>query len=54
MTQENLYIKSGVHPVAISRIEAGQRIPRLDTLFRLCIALRVQPAELLPLLTFPK
>jgi DNA-binding Xre family transcriptional regulator len=46
--------RSVTNPVAISLIERGQRAVRLDTLRRLCIALRVQPADLVPTVTFKK
>jgi transcriptional regulator with XRE-family HTH domain len=54
MSQEQLAKEAGLHPVAISLIERGQRAVRLDTLRRLCIALRVQPADLMPMVTFKK
>jgi transcriptional regulator with XRE-family HTH domain len=54
MSQEELAHEADLHPVAISLIERGQRAVKLDTLRRLCLALRVQPGELLPLVTFPK
>ena len=48
MSQEELAREAELHPVAVSLIERGKRAVRLDTLRRLCIALRVQPADLLP------
>jgi transcriptional regulator with XRE-family HTH domain len=54
MSQEQLAKEAAMHAVAISLIERGQRAVKLDTLRKLCIALRVQPAELLPAVTFPK
>ena len=54
MSQEQLAKEAELHPVAISLIERGQRAVRLDTLRRLCIALRVQPSDLIPAVTFKK
>jgi transcriptional regulator with XRE-family HTH domain len=54
MSQEQLARDAELHPVAISLIERGQRAATIDTLRRLCIALRVQPGELLPPVTLSK
>ena len=46
MTQEALGHAADVHPVEISRMEAGQRDPKLSTLYRLASALGVTLDEL--------
>jgi len=40
MSQEELAREAELHPVAVSLIERGKRAVRLDTLRRLCIALK--------------
>jgi transcriptional regulator with XRE-family HTH domain len=47
LTQEELAERSGVQAGEISRIERGQRDPRVSTVIRLAKALRVPPARLL-------
>jgi transcriptional regulator with XRE-family HTH domain len=47
MTQEGLARRAGLHRNAISRLEAGERVPLADTLVRLADSLGVAPAELL-------
>jgi transcriptional regulator with XRE-family HTH domain len=47
LTQEALGASSDLHPTEISRLEQGQREPRLSTMVRLARALGVRPAELL-------
>jgi transcriptional regulator with XRE-family HTH domain len=47
LTQMEVSLRSGVHVTEVSRIERGQRDPRLSTLIRLARALEVQPARLL-------
>jgi transcriptional regulator with XRE-family HTH domain len=54
ISQEQLSHDAELHPVAISLIERGQQAVKIDTLRRLCIALRVQPGELLPPVPFSK
>jgi transcriptional regulator with XRE-family HTH domain len=54
LSQENLAKAAQLHPVAVSLIERGHRAVRLDTLRRLCLALRVQPGDLVPPVQFPK
>lgn len=47
LTQETLAFRSGLDRTYISLIELGQRSPTLDTLFDLCAALNITPAEIL-------
>ena len=47
-SQEALADAAGLHRTHISLIERGQRAVRLETIESLAIALRVQPAELMP------
>jgi transcriptional regulator with XRE-family HTH domain len=47
MTQEELGTMAGVKRAAIANIEAGRRTT-LHTLYNICIALHVEPSEVLP------
>jgi len=46
LTQEQLAQASGIDRKTVNRIENGHFSPNLDTLFRLCEAIGVKPAEL--------
>lgn len=46
LTQEEVSERSGVHPTEVSRIERGERDPRVTTVLRLATALEVPPAKL--------
>jgi transcriptional regulator with XRE-family HTH domain len=46
LTQEQLGWAAGIHQTAIARIEKGERMPTLDTIFKLAAGLEVSPAEL--------
>jgi transcriptional regulator with XRE-family HTH domain len=46
-TQERLWDTSGVHMTEISRLESGQKDPRLTTIVRLAVGLGVPPGDLL-------
>lgn len=48
LSQEDLADAAKLHRTHISLIERGQRSVRLETIERLSIALRVQPALLMP------
>ena len=48
LSQERLADDAGLHRTHISLIERGQRSARLDTIESLSIALKIQPAELMP------
>ncbi len=47
-SQEDLAYKARLHRTHISLIERGERSVRIETIERLAVALRVQPAELMP------
>jgi transcriptional regulator with XRE-family HTH domain len=47
LSQAQVSSRSGIHATEVSRIERGQRDPRLTTLIRLARALEVHPARLL-------
>jgi transcriptional regulator with XRE-family HTH domain len=47
MTQEALGLASGVHPTVVSRLERGERDPRISTIIKLAAALEVSPGDLL-------
>ena len=46
MSQAMLGVETDLHPTAISKLERGERIPRLDTAVRLTSALDVSVAQL--------
>ena len=48
LSQEALADAANLHRTHISLIERGQRSVRLETIERLAVALRVQPAQLMP------
>ena len=48
LTQERLAELIGITPLHMSRLETGKNSPSIKTLFRLCQALQVSPADLLP------
>ena len=52
MSQEALADAAGLHRTHVSLIERGRRSVRLETVERLAIALRVQPARLMPKVPF--
>ena len=46
MTQEELGLAAGMDAAVISRIEAGQREPRVANITRIAKALKVQPGRI--------
>lgn len=46
-SQEELGFRAGVHRTEISQLERGLRVPRIDTLAKLCGALGVEHAALM-------
>jgi transcriptional regulator with XRE-family HTH domain len=48
LSQEQLAAAARLHATHISLIERGQRSARLETIERLALALRCQPARLMP------
>ena len=48
LSQEELAHLAGIHRTHVSLIERSRRSVRLETLERLCRALGVQPAQLVP------
>lgn len=46
LTQEQLGWASGLHQTAVARIETGERLPTLGTIFKIADGLEVPPAEL--------
>jgi transcriptional regulator with XRE-family HTH domain len=47
VSQDELSILASVHRTEISQLERGLRIPRIDTLAKLCACLEVEAAELM-------
>ncbi|MCG8450696.1 MAG: helix-turn-helix domain-containing protein [Pirellulales bacterium] len=52
MSQEELAYAANLHRTHISLIERGLRSVRVETIERLALALRVQPAKLMPTVKF--
>ena len=48
LSQEALGYLSGIHRTQISRLEAGESVPKLDTVIQLAGALGIKTPELLP------
>ncbi|WP_404818025.1 helix-turn-helix domain-containing protein [Reichenbachiella ulvae] len=46
MTQEQLVLKSGLHPTYISHLETGKKQPKLTTIFKLSKCLSIGPERL--------
>jgi len=47
ISQDELSVRASVHRTEISQLERGLRIPRIDTLVKICVSLEVEPSELL-------
>ena len=47
LNQEQLAFRASLHRTEISKMERGQRLPRIDTLARLAASLEVTPNDLL-------
>lgn len=47
LTQEELSNRASVHRTQVGLLEAGKRLPRIDTLIKLAGALEVDSAQLL-------
>ena len=47
LSQDELSVLASVHRTEISQLERGLRIPRIDTLAKLCACLEVEAAELM-------
>lgn len=46
-SQEDLGDRADLHRTAIGLLERGARVPRIDTLLKLAVALDIDPADLL-------
>lgn len=46
MTQEELALKSNIHPAYFGRIERGEKCPTIDTLYKISNALKIPIEEL--------
>ena len=47
LSQEEAGWRAGLHRTEIGLLERGERMPRVDTLLRICVALEVSPSEVL-------
>jgi transcriptional regulator with XRE-family HTH domain len=45
LSQESLGFKADVHRTYVSMLERGKASPTVETLFRLCKAMRIRPSE---------
>lgn len=49
MSQESLAVKSGLHVNYIGRLERGEACPSIYAVYKIALALKVKPSELLKL-----
>ena len=47
LSQEDLAVAADLHRTEIGKLENGERVPRIDTLVKLCGALETDAADLL-------
>ncbi len=47
ISQESLSLSAGLNPAYIGRLERGEKCPTIDTLFRICDALKISVCEIL-------
>jgi transcriptional regulator with XRE-family HTH domain len=47
MRQDEVALVAGIHRTEVSQLERGLRLPRLDTILKLCGTFEVEPNELL-------
>ncbi|HEX8753333.1 MAG TPA: helix-turn-helix transcriptional regulator [Solirubrobacterales bacterium] len=47
LSQEEVGFRAGLHRTEVSQLERGPRVPRIDTLAKLCAALGVEAAVLM-------
>ncbi len=52
LSQEQLGIKADLHRTAIGLLERGARVPRIDTLLKLAVALEIEVSVLLDGITW--
>lgn len=53
LTQQELAVKTGFHPAAISHFETGHRTPTIPNIIRLCRAMKTTPNEILAIYLLP-
>ena len=46
-SQESLALSAGIHPAYLGRLERGEKCPTIDTLYKICDALKISVSELL-------
>jgi transcriptional regulator with XRE-family HTH domain len=47
LSQDELSVRAAIHRTEVSQLERGLRVPRADTLVKLCVVLEADPKELL-------
>ncbi len=47
MSQEALAFSSDMHPAYLGKIERGEKCPTIDTLYKICVGLKIPLSELL-------
>ncbi len=46
-SQEALALNSGIHPDFLGKLERGERCPSVDTLYKICVGLKIPLSQLL-------
>lgn len=47
LSQESLALSAGIHPAYLGRLERGEKCPTIDTLYKICEALKISISKLL-------
>ena len=47
LSQEALALSAGIHPAYLGRLERGEKCPTIDTLYKICDALKISVSKLL-------
>lgn len=47
LSQEALALSAGIHPAYLGRLERGEKCPTIDTLYKICDALKISVCKLL-------
>lgn len=47
LSQEALALNSGIHPAYLGKVERGEKCPTVDTLYKICLGLKISMSELL-------
>ncbi|MCM1330771.1 MAG: helix-turn-helix domain-containing protein [Ruminococcus sp.] len=47
MSQEALALDSDIHPAYLSQLERGEKCPTIETIYKICMGLKISMSELL-------